>query len=398
MLVTCKDDARRDRPAHLTRRREGWLRSQQTSCGVVRLPVAEASRRARPCRVELLLPVRSCDFRSQRRRVEPGRAGSSCCKQTGRGSVENYTYVSVCVLVRRQQTSCEVVRLPVAEASRRARPCRVELLLPVRSCDFRSQRRRVEPGRAGSSCCKQTGRGSVENYTYVCVRACVLVWCRALYNLQRSHIEKEPAPKDISDIDPNRIICWKTFPVHEGKADNTAVIRVFGNVSMYSRGKRDIPEKPRQPAASSGTIPTFENTGATPAENRARDYKYRLKDSLDLDLPPWRSRLITMYYVERAGAPLVPVLDGACRAVLGGLAPGLQPSAVLRHDTSAGRQQPRELVVASERTSRLITMYYDERAGAPLVPVLDGACRAVLGGLAPGSQPSAVLRHDTSVG
>ncbi|KAJ8895343.1 hypothetical protein PR048_000675 [Dryococelus australis] len=39
---------------------------------------------------------------------------------------------------------------------------------------------------------------------------------------RRSHVEKEPAPKDISEIDSNRIICWKTFPVHEGKADNTA--------------------------------------------------------------------------------------------------------------------------------------------------------------------------------
>ncbi|KAJ8875140.1 hypothetical protein PR048_023033 [Dryococelus australis] len=53
----------------------------------------------------------------------------------------------------------------------------------------------------------------------------------------RFHVDKEPAPKEISEIDPNRIICWKTFPVHEGKADNTAVISVFGNVSMYSRKK-----------------------------------------------------------------------------------------------------------------------------------------------------------------
>ncbi|KAJ8875112.1 hypothetical protein PR048_023005 [Dryococelus australis] len=54
---------------------------------------------------------------------------------------------------------------------------------------------------------------------------------------RRSHVEKEPAPKDISEIDPNRIICWKTFPVLEGKADNTAVISVFVNASMYSRMK-----------------------------------------------------------------------------------------------------------------------------------------------------------------
>ncbi|KAJ8889905.1 hypothetical protein PR048_009410 [Dryococelus australis] len=46
---------------------------------------------------------------------------------------------------------------------------------------------------------------------------------------RRFHVEKEPAPKEISKIDPNRIICWKTFPVHEGKADNTALqCRVTG--------------------------------------------------------------------------------------------------------------------------------------------------------------------------
>ncbi|KAJ8873282.1 hypothetical protein PR048_026916 [Dryococelus australis] len=60
------------------------------------------------------------------------------------------------------------------------------------------------------------------------------VKCRAS---RRSHVEKEPAPKDISEIDPNRIICWKTFPVHEGNTDNFAVISVFGNASMYSRKK-----------------------------------------------------------------------------------------------------------------------------------------------------------------
>ncbi|KAJ8879340.1 hypothetical protein PR048_019948 [Dryococelus australis] len=51
----------------------------------------------------------------------------------------------------------------------------------------------------------------------------------------RSHVEKEPVPKDISQIDPNRIISWKTVPVHEGKADNTTVISVFGKASMHGR-------------------------------------------------------------------------------------------------------------------------------------------------------------------
>ncbi|KAJ8891911.1 hypothetical protein PR048_004467 [Dryococelus australis] len=54
---------------------------------------------------------------------------------------------------------------------------------------------------------------------------------------QYSHGEKEPAPNDISEIDPNRIICWKTFPVDEGKLDNTGIISVFGNASMYLRKK-----------------------------------------------------------------------------------------------------------------------------------------------------------------
>ncbi|KAJ8872601.1 hypothetical protein PR048_026207 [Dryococelus australis] len=53
----------------------------------------------------------------------------------------------------------------------------------------------------------------------------------------RSHVEKESAPKEISKIYSNRIICWKTFPVHERKADNTAVINDFGNASMFSRRK-----------------------------------------------------------------------------------------------------------------------------------------------------------------
>ncbi|KAJ8896845.1 hypothetical protein PR048_002191 [Dryococelus australis] len=35
--------------------------------------------------------------------------------------------------------------------------------------------------------------------------------------------EKDPAPKETSDIDTRDIICWKTFQVHEGKMDNTVV-------------------------------------------------------------------------------------------------------------------------------------------------------------------------------
>ncbi|KAJ8896382.1 hypothetical protein PR048_001726 [Dryococelus australis] len=47
--------------------------------------------------------------------------------------------------------------------------------------------------------------------------------------------EKDPAPKEFGDIETRDIICWKTFPVHEGKIDNTAVISVFGNASLYSQ-------------------------------------------------------------------------------------------------------------------------------------------------------------------
>ncbi|KAJ8892250.1 hypothetical protein PR048_004830 [Dryococelus australis] len=38
------------------------------------------------------------------------------------------------------------------------------------------------------------------------------------------------------------------------------------NAEMRGRGKRDVPVKTRRPAASSGTIPTCENPGATPLE------------------------------------------------------------------------------------------------------------------------------------
>ncbi|KAJ8867516.1 hypothetical protein PR048_031318 [Dryococelus australis] len=54
---------------------------------------------------------------------------------------------------------------------------------------------------------------------------------------RKSHTQNDPAPKEISDIDSRDIICWKTFPVHEGKIDNTAVISVFGNATMFSRKK-----------------------------------------------------------------------------------------------------------------------------------------------------------------
>ncbi|KAJ8883864.1 hypothetical protein PR048_015719 [Dryococelus australis] len=39
--------------------------------------------------------------------------------------------------------------------------------------------------------------------------------------ITKSHTQKDPAPKEIGDIDSRDIICWKTFSVHEGKADNT---------------------------------------------------------------------------------------------------------------------------------------------------------------------------------
>ncbi|KAJ8898279.1 hypothetical protein PR048_003639 [Dryococelus australis] len=52
-----------------------------------------------------------------------------------------------------------------------------------------------------------------------------------------SHTQKDPAPKEISDINSRDVICRKTFPVHEGKVDNTAVISVFWDASLYSRKK-----------------------------------------------------------------------------------------------------------------------------------------------------------------
>ncbi|KAJ8874427.1 hypothetical protein PR048_025276 [Dryococelus australis] len=67
-------------------------------------------------------------------------------------------------------------------------------------------------------------------------------------------------------------------------------------------------------------------------------------------------------------------------------------------DSSTGSQRvlPEYLLLHRWRMSSLTTVYYVERAGAPLAPVLDGGCRAVFSGLAPGSQHSAVLCHDTT--
>ncbi|KAJ8880024.1 hypothetical protein PR048_020646 [Dryococelus australis] len=72
--------------------------------------------------------------------------------------------------------------------------------------------------------------GGIKCYTYTALECrssihgddCIIVVTTWLFvncgEIRRSHVEEEPAPKDISEIDPNRIICWKTFPVHDGKA------------------------------------------------------------------------------------------------------------------------------------------------------------------------------------
>ncbi|KAJ8894592.1 hypothetical protein PR048_007256 [Dryococelus australis] len=46
--------------------------------------------------------------------------------------------------------------------------------------------------------------------------------------------------REISDIDLRDILCWKTYPVHEGKSDQTAVISVFGNASKFSSKKMKL--------------------------------------------------------------------------------------------------------------------------------------------------------------
>ncbi|KAJ8874233.1 hypothetical protein PR048_025075 [Dryococelus australis] len=46
-------------------------------------------------------------------------------------------------------------------------------------------------------------------------------------------------------------------------ADEGEVMRVWSCAGMNGRGEREIPEKTCRPAASSGTIPTYENLGAT---------------------------------------------------------------------------------------------------------------------------------------
>ncbi|KAJ8885905.1 hypothetical protein PR048_012111 [Dryococelus australis] len=46
------------------------------------------------------------------------------------------------------------------------------------------------------------------------------------------------------------------------RADEGEARRVWSSAGMKGRGKRETPEKTRQPAASSGTIPTCENPAA----------------------------------------------------------------------------------------------------------------------------------------
>ncbi|KAJ8888741.1 hypothetical protein PR048_008233 [Dryococelus australis] len=150
-----------------------------------------------------------------------------------------------------------------------------------------------------------------------------------------------------SEIDPNRIICWKTFPVHEGKTDNTGVISISSDVSMYSckkmkmeldiwtalnseifradegdigefgagmkgRAKWEIPEKTRRPTASS----TCENLVA------------RL--GIELSSPWWEGHggLLVRLLTSQIGEP---------GSILGGIALGFSHVQIVPDD-AAGRR------------------------------------------------------------
>ncbi|KAJ8867600.1 hypothetical protein PR048_031402 [Dryococelus australis] len=47
--------------------------------------------------------------------------------------------------------------------------------------------------------------------------------------------------KDLNDIDPRDIICWKKFAVHDGVVNNTSFISAFGIATPYSRKRMKEP-------------------------------------------------------------------------------------------------------------------------------------------------------------
>ncbi|KAJ8874481.1 hypothetical protein PR048_025341 [Dryococelus australis] len=99
-----------------------------------------------------------------------------------------------------------------------------EVLLPEFAPPPRANYGRVRIGRF----CRQNDHGITAKAGSGLLELCFF---------RKSHVDKDPAPKENCDIDVRDIICWKTFPVHERKADNTAVNCVFGNASMFSRKK-----------------------------------------------------------------------------------------------------------------------------------------------------------------
>ncbi|KAJ8870035.1 hypothetical protein PR048_029046 [Dryococelus australis] len=80
-----------------------------------------------------------------------------------------------------------------------------------------------------------------------------------------------------------------TTPTYENsgvsRADEGEARRVWSSAGMQRRGKREIPEKTRRPAASSGTIHTCENPVATPPGTEPSS-PWRDASSLTTTLPP----------------------------------------------------------------------------------------------------------------
>ncbi|KAJ8894799.1 hypothetical protein PR048_000106 [Dryococelus australis] len=126
---------------------------------------------------------------------------------------------------------------------------------------------------------------------------------------KKSHTQKDPPPKEISDIDSHDIICWKTFPVHEGKADNTAVIRAFGNASMFSRKKMkfDLCNQIwlyRKLRGYPARLPPWRTAGSMPVH-------------LTTDFRMWElCRVMPLVCVFPRGSPVSPFISFRRRSIL----------------------------------------------------------------------------------
>ncbi|KAJ8895235.1 hypothetical protein PR048_000560 [Dryococelus australis] len=84
---------------------------------------------------------------------------------------------------------------------------------------------------------------------------------------QRGNLHSRNLAKTLLDY---RCRVWITSLIEVLRADETKVRSVWGGAGMEGPGKREIPEKTRRPAASSGTIATCENSDGTRLDRGGR--------------------------------------------------------------------------------------------------------------------------------